>query len=400
MKRDLMRPVPIEEFISGELAALRGKKRYRTLPAVGTRTGRHITVNGRALLNLSSNDYLGIGEDRGLLSEYLLRFGAENADGRYMLTASSSRLLTGNHPLYGELEETIADLYGAESSLVFNSGYHANIGILPAVSTRHDLILCDRLNHASIIDGIMLAEADYKRYRHCDYDHLEELLHQFRDRYSQVYIVTESVFSMDGDLADLQRLVELKRKYRAVLVVDEAHGAGVFGKNGLGLCEDAGVVNEVDVLIGTFGKALASTGAYAVMKRLFREYLINTMRPLIFTTALPPIVLGWSLLVIRHQRGMHRQRQHLLMLAAKLRDELRSGGFDVPGESHIVPVVFGENDRTVAMAEALRQEGFLALPVRPPTVPENRSRVRFSLRANLEWEDVERLPKIMKPRVR
>lgn len=389
-------PMPIELQIGRELEALKAKQRYRVLPEVGG-GGRKIEVDGRLLLNLSSNDYLGLGADRELLCSWLREMASGEA-GCPAFTSSSSRLLTGNHPFYAALESAIASEYGSESALVFNSGYHANTGILPALSTRHDLILCDRLNHASIIDGIRIAEAEYKRYRHADLDHLEELLESASGRYRQVFIVTESVFSMDGDLVDLQRLVRLKKRYGAMLIVDEAHGVGVFGDRGLGLAEAAGVLDDIDILIGTFGKAFASTGAYAVMRSLFREYLVNTMRTLIFTTALPPVVLGWSLLVFRKQLGMQAERTHLLGLAAKLRGELRSAGFEVPGESQIVPVVLGEDRNAVSMAATLREEGFHVLPVRPPTVPENGARLRFSLRADLLDGDIASLVETLKGR--
>ncbi|NTU58586.1 MAG: 8-amino-7-oxononanoate synthase [Chlorobiaceae bacterium] len=389
--------MPVEEEIARELNALKSAQRYRTMPDVGTRSGRYIALDGQRLLNLSSNDYLGIGADTELISSWLASAEGGVDEGRFAMTSTSSRLLTGNHPLYGELEAAIAAEYGREAALVFNSGYHANTGILPALGTRHDLILCDRLNHASIIDGIRIAAAEYKRYRHADYDQLEALLEESAGRYRQVFIVTESVFSMDGDLADLRRLVALKKRYGAMLIVDEAHGVGVYGLRGLGLCEEQGVLDGIDILIGTFGKAFASTGAFGVMSRLFREYLVNTMRTLIFTTALPPMVLGWSLLTFRRQLGMVRERRHLLELASRLRSQLRAAGFDVPGESHIVPVVLGEDSRAVEMGAALRNEGFHALPVRPPTVPENSSRLRFSLRADLTVEDIDLLAGIMKP---
>ena len=382
--------MPVEEDIARELEALKARQRYRVLPGIGQSGGRFIEVAGRKLLNLSSNDYLGIGADRALLASWL-----ERLDVSLAFTSTSSRLLTGNHPLYGELENTIARAYGCEAALVFNSGYHANTGILPALSNRHDLILCDRLNHASIIDGIRIAEAAYQRYRHADPDHLEELLEAAAGKYRQVFIVTESVFSMDGDLADLRRLVDLKKRHGAFLIVDEAHGAGVCGEYGLGLCESLGLLGEVDIIIGTFGKAFASAGAYAVMRGLFREYLVNTMRPLIFTTALPPVTLGWSLETFRKQLGMAAARRHLLDLSSKLRDGLRAAGFEVPGESQIVPVVLGEDRNAVSMADALRDEGFHVLPVRPPTVPENSSRLRFSLRADLLAEDVDALVETM-----
>ena len=256
-------------------------------------------------------------------------------------------------------------------------------------------MLSDRLNHASIIDGMKIAEAPYQRYRHCDYDHLEELLEGAQGRFRQIFIVTESVFSMDGDLADLSRLVALKDKYGAFLIVDEAHGVGVFGERGLGLCEASGMVPQIDIITGTFGKALASTGAYAVMSSLVREYLLNTMRSFIFTTALPPVILGWSLLTLERQVSMFSERASLLQLAARLRNELIGRGFDVPGESHIVPVITGGNDLAVALAARLRNDGFLCMPVRPPTVPEKGARIRISLRSTLGWEDIARIPEII-----
>ncbi|NTV98052.1 MAG: aminotransferase class I/II-fold pyridoxal phosphate-dependent enzyme, partial [Chlorobiaceae bacterium] len=205
----------LRDRMARELGELRRVERYRSLPPVTSRTGKYLALDGIPLLNLSSNDYLGLGDDRELLEGYL----DECRSNRYQMTSSSSRLLVGNHPLYGRLEEELAILYGREAAMVFNSGYHANIGILPALCGRHDLILGDKLNHASIIDGMKIAEAHSQRYRHGDYDHLEELLAAAEGRYRQVFIVTESVFSMDGDLADLQRLVALKKRYNAVLLI-------------------------------------------------------------------------------------------------------------------------------------------------------------------------------------
>ena len=380
------------ERISEELYELKSLDRYRYLPDISARNGKDIEVNGQLLLNLSSNDYLGLGDDKALLEGY----GSQFRKSSHAMTSSSSRLLTGNHPLYDQLEKALALLYGRESAMVFNSGYHANIGILPALCNRHDLVLSDRLNHASIIDGMKIAEAPYQRYRHRDYEHLEELLSEARGKYRQIFIVTESVFSMDGDLADLSRLVALKEQYEAILIVDEAHGVGVFGERGLGLCETAGIVQQIDIITGTFGKALASTGAYAVMSSLVREYLLNTMRSFIFTTALPPVILGWSLLTLHQQSAMLSDRAALLKLASRLRSELILHGFDVPGESHIIPVITGANDLSVALAARLRSAGFLCMPVRPPAVPENGARIRISLRSILQWEDIARIPEIIR----
>jgi len=386
-----MSSIPFHAVIRGRLDELRREGRYRTLPDVGERSGTSIRVEGKPLLNLSSNDYLGLGDDTGLREEFAAAYRREG----YLMTSSSSRLLTGNHPLYELLERELADLYSRQAALVFNSGYHANTGILPALSGRHDLILSDRLNHASIIDGTSIAGAAYRRYRHNDTAHLEELLAQASGKYRQVFIITESVFSMDGDLADLPKLVGLKKKYGAVLIVDEAHGAGVFGARGLGLSEPTGTTGDIDIIVGTFGKAFASTGAYAVMDDVLREYLVNTMRPFIFTTALPPAVLAWSLMTLRRQSAMQGERARLLQLSSRLRRALVAKGFEVPGQSHIVPVITGTNRRALAVAAILRDAGVLGMAVRPPTVPENRARIRLSLRADLEWADIEHLPDLI-----
>jgi len=378
--------------IRSRLEELQRKGSYRTLPDTGERSGKYISIEGQPLLNLSSNDYLGLGEDRFLREE----FAAAYSKGIYLMTSSSSRLLTGNHPLYAQLEQEIARLYGRDAALVLNSGYHANTGILPALAGRHDLILSDRFNHASIIDGTSISGAAYRRYRHNDTAHLEELLSEAAGKYRQVFIVTESVFSMDGDLADLKKLVELKKTFGAVLIVDEAHGAGVLGIRGLGLCEPTGTTADIDIIVGTFGKAFASMGAYAVMDSVLQEYLVNTMRPFIFTTALPPAVLAWSLLSLRRQSSMRSERAHLLQIASRLRSNLAAEGFEVPGESHIVPVITGSNQQALMLAGKLREAGVLGMAVRPPSVPENRARIRLSLRSNLQWDDIEYIPELIR----
>ncbi|NEX14214.1 MAG: 8-amino-7-oxononanoate synthase [Prosthecochloris sp.] len=385
----------LKERIERELDMLREQERFRVLSETGKREGAFIGSEGKMLLNLSSNDYLGLGDDGQLRQDYLLAFKPGSDSDRFSMTSSSSRLLTGNHRLYTELEESLASWYGRQAGLVFNSGYHANVGILPALASRHDLILCDKLNHASIIDGCRIADAAFKRFRHLDYDHLEELLEGSQGTCRQMFIVTESVFSMDGDLADLQRLCELRARYGAFLIVDEAHGVGAFGDTGQGLCEASGLTDSIDMIIGTFGKAFASSGAYGIMDGMIRDYLVNTMRPLIFTTALPPMILGWSRQVLERQRTMSESRHHLHSLAARFRKALKEHGLQTAGESQIVPVIIGGNRDAVRAATVLRDSGFLALPVRPPTVPENTARIRFSLRADIRWEDIAGIPEIL-----
>ena len=358
---------------------------------------RETRADGRSPINLSGNDYLGITATPGLREEFYERYKGEFGSGELALSSASSRLLTGNTPAYTRLEQKISRLYAGRSSLVFNSGYHANIGILPALSRKGDLILSDKLNHASIIDGMRLCEAEFLRYRHLDYDQLERILLERREQYDQVFLVTESVFSMDGDEADLKRLADLKDRFGCVLVVDEAHGVGVRGDRGLGLAEETGTLARIDVLIGTFGKAFGSTGAYAVMEPEVKDFLINRMRPFIFTTALPPVILNWSCFILDRVPEMREERAKLRRMGIRLRELCR--GIDpartVDGVSQIVPWIIGSDSEAVKKAETLRANGFLVFAIRPPTVPRGTARLRLSLSAALEENLPEELVKFL-----
>jgi 8-amino-7-oxononanoate synthase len=366
----------------------------RRLPVVGERDGPRVAFGDSTLLNLSSNDYLGLGNDPSLQRSFFGETGAMDP-ALHGMTASASRLLSGNHPAYALLEQDISALYGERAATVFSSGYHANVGICSALADRHSLFLADKLCHASLIDGMRLSGAQLLRYRHRDLDHLEDLLEKHAGKDREVFIVTESVFSMDGDTADLERHVRLKQRYGAMLIVDEAHAAGVFGDRGLGLCERDGLAAQVDVLVGTFGKALASFGAFAITDSIVRDYLVNRARPLIFTTALPPAVVNWTRITLAHSVSMRRERQHLAVLASGFRNALREGGVETGGNSQIVPAVVGGNRTAGRVAEALREAGFLAFPIRPPTVPEGTARIRFSLTADMRWEDISPVPAIV-----
>lgn len=348
--------------------------------------GTKINVGGEWMLNLSSNDYLGLAADESLRCEFLKDITPDN----FLPSASSSRLLTGNFDAYTELEETLATKFGTESALVFNSGYHMNMGILPAVVDEQTLILADKLVHASIIDGIRLSTARCIRYRHSNYEQLEHLLSLHASAYERVIIVTESIFSMDGDEADLRTLVALKRSYpNVMLYVDEAHGVGVRGEQGLGCAEEQDCISEIDFLCGTFGKALASVGAYVVCRRVLREYLINKMRPLIFTTALPPVNLQWSKFIVERLPQFTEKRAHLQHISSLLQKAITERGYTCPSTSHIVPMTVGDSGETILRAEQLQHRGFYALPVRPPTVPEGTSRIRFSLTAGITEEEIK-----------
>lgn len=368
-----------------ELQLLKEHSNLRRLPDI-VHDGRDVIVGGQRMLNLSSNDYLGLASDRRLREEFLSTLTPDT----FMPTSSSSRLLTGNFTVYEELEAELVQLFGTEAALVFNSGYHANTGILPAVSNNRTLILADKLVHASLIDGIRLSAAKCIRYRHNDMLQLSRLLEENHAEYRQIIIVTESIFSMDGDQADLPGLVQLKHKYDNVLLyVDEAHAFGVRGKQGLGCAEEADCIGDIDFLVGTFGKAAASAGAYIVCTRMIREYLVNRMRTLIFTTALPPVNIAWTVFILRKLVDMQDRREHLARISRTLREALQERGYACPSVSHIVPMIVGPSTDTVLRAEALQRHGFYALPVRPPTVPEGTSRIRFSLTAAIKEEEIK-----------
>lgn len=373
-----------KERYTRKLESIREAGNYRILRDI-EHNGFLIHADGREMLNLSSNDYLGLSTNPRLIEE----FRSETDVMALSYSAASSRLLSGNHQYYPLLENDLAGLYEKEAALVFNSGYHANIGILPALSGKRDLIIADKLVHASIIDGLRLSDAQMVRYRHLDYEHLQSILTQHREEYENVFIVTESVFSMDGDVADLQQLCEIKKEFDAFLYVDEAHAIGVRGTNGLGCCEEQACIEDIDFIVGTFGKAFASMGAFVVCEELFRDYLVNTQRSLIFTTALPPVNVAWTRFILNRMPDFYDLRIKLADVSERLRDVLNRKGFETKGDSHIVPMICGSNENSMEMAGMLQDNGFFALPVRYPTVPKNEARIRFSLNASIPMEDYE-----------
>lgn len=373
-----------KERYTRKLDIIKESGNYRILREI-EHNGFLIHADGKEMLNLSSNDYLGLSSNPRLLDE----FRAETDVMALAYSAASSRLLSGNHQYYKMLEDDLADIYDKEAALVFNSGYHANIGILPALAGKYDLIVADKLVHASIIDGLRLSDAQMLRYRHLDYDHLRNLLLHHREEYENVFIVTESIFSMDGDVADLQQLCEIKKEFDAFLYVDEAHAIGVRGTNGLGCCEEQACTEEIDFIVGTFGKAFASMGAFVVCEQMFREYLINTQRSLIFTTALPPVNVAWTRFILNRMPDFYDLRLKLAKVSERLKSVLNEKGFETRGNSHIVPMVCGSNENSIEMANLLQENGFFALPVRYPTVPKNEARIRFSLNASIPMEDYE-----------
>ena len=361
---------------------------YRRLGSF-KKLGQYIFEENKRYLNLSSNDYLGIAENQEVLDKFI-----KIAD--FSFGSASSRLLTGSSYIYAKLECLLAAMYGKEKALIFNSGYHANTGIMSALLSKKDVVFCDKLNHASILDGIKLSEAKMFRYKHLDYDHLEELLAKHRNEYENAIIISESLFSMDGDIADLNRLAELKRRYNTLLIVDEAHAYGVFGEKALGISEVQGCIKDIDLIVATFGKAIGSVGAFCVGSDVLINYLINKSRPLIFSTALPEVNIAFSYCVITEIiPNMKEERRQLLLNAQRLRESLTSHGLAVTGESHIVPVILGSNKRAVDCSKFLIDNGYYLLPIRHPTVAPGSSRVRISLRADISYDEVEKIPDLI-----
>lgn len=378
----------LKDRLASELQELKQTNMFRSMRALDHKSGSVLSWEDNQYINLSSNDYLGLAFDTDLLQEFYQTMDADTLTDRWALGASSSRLLTGNSPLYSLLETSLAELYGKERALIFNSGYHANIGILPALTDKADLILSDKLNHASIIDGLRLCTAEVQRYRHADYEHLETILRSKRAQYRHCIIVTESVFSMDGDVADLPALVLLKQQYDCQLYVDEAHAVACRGKKGLGICEETASVQDIDFIVGTFGKAWASQGAFVATDAVYAEYLINRMRSLIFTTALPPVSLYWTYFVTTKLASLQPHREYLWQLSCWAQTELDAIGYGSASASNIQPVMVGAAHDAEILAKHLQALGFLVFPIRPPTVPTGTSRLRLSLCASMTREQL------------
>lgn len=347
--------------------------------------GTYIYMDGRRMINLSSNDYLGIATRGDLAQEVeaeLHRLGGAGS--------TSSRLMTGNYEEYQRLEDLLAERFAREAALVFGSGYHMNVGIVPALADSSTIILADRLVHASMIDGIRLSGCRFERFRHNDLAHLERLLNKYTGA-ERIIVMVESVYSMDGDCADLKGLVALKERYPSVMLyVDEAHAIGVFGDTGLGLAEATGTIQQIDLLLGTFGKALAGMGGYLICSEVIKRYLVNRCRSLIFSTALPPLTIAYDRLAFEALPRYTAERQRLKASSEHLRQRLGEWGLQTPSQSHIIPIVIGGAQQTVQLAERLQALGYYALAVRPPTVPEGSCRLRLSLTAEIDLADFER----------
>jgi 8-amino-7-oxononanoate synthase len=350
----------------GRLDAQGQRRSLRALPGAGG----VIDDGGQRVVNLSSNDYLDLSNDPRVVK------GAQEAVERFGCGATASRLMSGNLTIHDAFEKRLAALVGQEACLIFPSGFQTNLGVISTLMSEGDVIFSDELNHASIIDGARLAKAEVCVYRHNDVEHLNELLtsHPVGGRR---LVVSDSVFSMDGDLADVVSLERLAREFDALLMIDEAHGIGVFGE-GAGLCKQLGV--RPDIVSGTMSKSLGTGGGFVAMSAELRDYLINVARPFIFSTGISPANVGAALAavdVIESERGMGAE---LLSRAGVFHGLLRDAGLDVgDSASQVIPLMVGENDAAVRLSAELLEQNLLAVAIRPPSVPEGTARLRLSV---------------------
>ena len=376
------------------LEYLKKDSNYRSLIPQQHAQARIKTNSSQWLLNLASNDYLGLSTNTDFNARFL---NSTLFKEHSYFSASSSRLLSGNFEIYSLLESHLKVLFNKEA-LLFNSGYHANIGTLSAFNVLNVLFIADKSIHASQIDGLKSFKKPHlKRFFHNDMESLESLLTQNTEHYDALIILSEGLFSMEGDFAPLQKLVALKQKFNNVyLYIDEAHSIGSFGENGLGLCAHYNLLEHIDFLILTFGKALSSMGACVLCNATFKDYLINTARSLIYSTALPPINLARTLFAFLELPKLEAKRAYLANLSKHFKTLLQQElDYEVLGDYNIMSLVLRENAKAVYFSKMLAKEGYFAPAIKTPSVPQNKALLRFSLTANLEFKSLENLVKIL-----
>jgi len=374
--------------IRKHLQQLHEEGNYREIP----------TVTPLTVTDYSTNDYMGLAQEPGLQAQFF----ADPISSTVPMTSSAARLLAPRQIEYTNLEVFLTLLYkkyhGEDTAaLLFNSGYHANTGLIPAIAAKDTLILADKLVHASIIDGIILSRAPFRRFRHNDFDHLEELLKENAGKHRHVLVIVESVYSMDGDRADMERLLALKREYPDVMLyADEAHAFGVLGPKGLGLSAGSSDPSGFDIIVGTFGKAAASMGAFAIAGHDMHDYLVNTARSFIFSTVIPPMQAAWTRFTVGNLIRKDNRREHLARLAIQLQSVLSKYSDHTTEASHIQPLIIGDPHRAVELSrQLLSRYGIKALPIRKPTVPAGTERLRFSLSSAMMPRDIEALDKAL-----
>ena len=388
LPRSVARAEGWREALDLELAELDAHALRRRIVTPESGQGPRVEIDGETLLNFTSNNYLGLATDPRLIA------GAVDAARRYGTSVSASRLLAGSTPLHDALERRLAALKGCEAALLFSAGYLANLGVLTALAGPDAEVFSDELNHASIIDGCRLARARASVYRHRDLAHLEQLLDE--SDAARRLIVTESVFSMDGDLAPLPELLALAERHGALVVLDEAHATGVFGDGGAGALSHFGIdpaALAVPLLVvGTLSKALGSVGGFVAAEETVITYLLNRARSFIFNTALPPAAVGAAHVALDVIAAEPERGARVQALGARLRDGFAAVGYSTgPSQSQIVPVLLGETEAALTMERELHAAGVFAKAIRPPTVPPGTSRIRLNVMVTHDESDIDRV---------
>ncbi|MFA7435457.1 MAG: glycine C-acetyltransferase [Bacilli bacterium] len=373
------------QFIEDLVQELKNDKVYRTLPINYGPNANVIELNGKSVINLSSNNYLG------LASHPRLKKAAIDATNKYGVGSGSVRTIIGNQDVLEELETLLAEFKEEEAVTCFQSGLNCNIGAIQAIAQKGDLIISDELNHASIIDGVRLSRADKRVYKHNDIKHLEEILKADRSNYNNVLIITDGVFSMDGDLAKLPEIVELAKKYNALTYVDDAHGSGVLGRSGRGTVDHFGLHGEVDFIIGTLSKAIGVIGGYVASKKIVKEWLLHRGRPLLFSTALPPAATAATIEAVKILMETEEYTKKLWDNANYFKGKLKALGFDIgKSETPITPVMVGEEAKTMEFSKKLLENGVFVSAIVFPTVQKGMGRLRCMLSAAHTLEDLDK----------
>lgn len=367
----------LKENIIKELDEFKIENRFRT-----------IKTNDKSLYNFSSNDYLSLAHDKDLLQKFYQNYSFDN----YKLSSSSSRLIDGSYLTVMRLEKKVEEIYG-KPCLVFNSGFDANSSIIETFFDKKSLIITDRLNHASIYEGCINSRAKILRYSHLDVNALEKLLNKYSEDYDDILVVTETVYSMDGDCAEIKKICDLKDKYNFNLMVDEAHSYGVYG---YGIAYNEKLVDKIDFLVIPLGKAGASVGAYVICDEIYKNYLINKSKKFIYSTALPPVNNLWNLFVLENMINFKVKIEKFQELVAFSLSTLKKLNLKTKSTSHIISIIIGDNLNTVNLSNNLKEHGYLAYAIKEPTVPKDTARLRISLTADMKKEDIETFFKTLK----
>lgn len=373
------------KFIVDELQSLRDNALFRELRTVDGGQGKYLMINGENYLSFCSNNYLDLANHPRVIHS------AIEAIKRYGCGAGASRLISGNMTLHQRLEEAIAQFKGAKAAILFPTGYMANIGVITALLGKGDIVVCDRLNHASIIDGCKLSQTTFRIYPHADMDGLERILRMSKD-FRRRMIITDTVFSMDGDLAPMEEIIHLANEYNAITMVDEAHGTGVFGSHGRGVLEHLGLEGKVDIVMGTLSKAVGSIGGFVCGDWDLINYLRNKARSFIYTTALPPSVCAASITGLEIIKDEPQLKEALWRNVRYLRKCLSREGIDIKNsQSPIIPIIIGDAEKTDKIAKLLARHKILIPAIRPPTVPNESSRLRITVMSSHTSQDVDML---------